>query len=105
WWDFFEFCGMPEEDMLDKPRAVAGLEFVERIDVVKYKKTGKPTGTVVDRYRYPLQEMEIKRGKQLKLQDKSDFGKVIAVDRVARTIDVSKGKEQADNHPRAAFEH
>src|SRR5207245_511885 len=31
------------------------------------------------------------------------FGRVVAVDRTARTVDVSKGRKQTNNHPSSAF--
>ena len=95
---------MPEEELFDEPSAVAGLEFVERVEVVLNKKTGKPTGSVVDRYRYPPQEMEI-RGDDVKLTDGTKFGEVVQADRGARTLDVRKGKKHAETHPTALFAH
>jgi len=104
WWEYFRLVEMPEEDLIDERAAVAGLEFVERVRKVVSKKTGKPTRSVVDRYRYPAQEMEIEPGDSVSLQDKKPFGKVVAVDRKARTIDVRKGPSRAATHPTAMFE-
>ncbi len=103
WWEFFRLVEMPEEDLIDERAAVAGLEFVERIRRIVSKK-GRPTGSVVDRYRYPAQEMEIEARDGVSLQDKKPFGKVVAVDRKARTIDVRKGPSRAETHPTAMFE-
>jgi uncharacterized protein len=104
WWEYFNLCGLPVEELYDEQDAIAGLELVERVNV-SVSKTGRPTGPVTDRYRYPEQEMEIGRKDDLKLQDGTKFGEVVAVDRIARTIDVKKGKAQADLHPAAAFAH
>ena len=92
WWEFFRLVELPEEDLIDERAAVAGLEFVERVRLILSKK-GRATGSVVDRYRYPAQEMEIETRDNVSLQDKKAFGKVVAVDRKARTIDVQKGPE------------
>lgn len=105
WWEYFRLRDLPEEDLFDEPQAVAGLEYVERVMVVANVKTGKPTGSVVDRYRYPAQEMEIRRKDELKLKDGKKLGDVVQVDRTALTIDVQKGPAQAGNHPTAAFAH
>jgi uncharacterized protein len=106
WWKYYEMLRATDDELLDEPEAVAGLTFVDRVEVVMGgKKKNRPTGSVVDRYRYPPQEMEIRRGKTLKTRDASTFGKVVAVDRAARTIDVKKGKAQAELHPKAVFEH
>ena len=104
-WEYFRLKELPEEDLFDEPQAVAGLEFVERVTVVAHKKTGKPTGSVVDRYRYPPQEMEVRPKDELKLRDGKTLGDVDGVDRTARTIEVTKGPAQAENHPTSAFAH
>jgi uncharacterized protein len=105
WWEYFRLRDMPEEDLFDEPSAVAGLEFVERVEVARHKKTGKPTGPVTDRYRYPPQEIEIRARDDVKLTDGSNFGEIIVADRLARTLDIRKGKKQAGTHPTALFAH
>jgi uncharacterized protein len=105
WWEYFRLRDLPEEDLFDEPQAVAGLERVGRIQIVTNVKTGKPTGSVVDRYRYQPQEMEIRQGDELKLKEGSKWGEVIDVDRVHLTIDVKKGRMQADVDPASAFAH
>ncbi len=104
WWEYYRLRDLPPEDQADEPMAVVGLEFVERVDVKVHKKTGKPTGTVTDRYKYaPRQEMEIDEGDSLTLADETDWGTVAAVDRVAKTIDVQKGPKVTDVHATSAF--
>jgi uncharacterized protein len=104
WWEYFRLRDLPEEDLFDEPQAIADLAFVHRVDV-KLRKSGKPTGSVVDRYRYPPQDMEIGIGDELKLKDGVSFGKVRDVDRAARTIDVGKGPKVAEHHPTSVFAH
>jgi uncharacterized protein len=104
WWEYYRLRELPEEDLFHEPKAVAGLVFVSRVLEVLGKK-GKPTGSVVDRYRYPLQEMEIRAGEELKAQDGKKWGEVVDVDRKALTIDVKKGPSKAELHPSAVFEH
>jgi predicted RecB family nuclease len=99
WSTHFRLCEAPEEDLHDKTDAIAGLEFVERVGPVLNKKTKKPTGSVIDRYRFPPQEMEIARGATLWLRDKTTWGQLVAIDRAARTADVKKGSDTADIHP------
>jgi predicted RecB family nuclease len=101
WWEYFRLKEMPEDELLDESRALAGLRWVERVEVITHKKSGKPTGSVVDRYAYPIQEVEL-RGK-LKLQDGRGFGEVKCLDREARTVDIRKGRSVADVHPSAVF--
>ncbi len=124
WWEYFRLRDLAEEDLFDEPQAVAGMRFVERVEVVRRKKGGRPTGSVIDRYEFPSQEMEIRRGAELHLltadAENADtdegsrgrsrtsgtrFGEVVKVDRAAQTIDVKKGPTQAENHPSAVFAH
>ncbi len=102
WWEYFRLRDLPEEDLFDERKAVAGLTFVERVGPV-IGKTGRATGSMIDRYTYPLQDIEIDEGDNLKLQVDAPFGEVLAHDRIARTLDIKKGKAAIDVHPRAAF--
>ena len=102
WWEYYRLRDLPDEDLFDEPQAIAGLDFVARVEAVIGKR-GRPTGSVVDRYQYPIQEMEIVRGDELRLRDEQRFGKVAAVDRLARTIDVRKGPSVAGTHPASCF--
>jgi uncharacterized protein len=103
WWEYFRLCDLAEEDLYDERAAMAGVTFVERVGLGVSKKTGRSTRSVIDRYRYPAQEMEIDPGDEVWLQDRAPFGKVIAVDRVGLTIDVKKGPMRAGLHPSAMF--
>ena len=105
WWEYFRLRRLPDDELLDERQAVAGLEFVERVEEIRNAKTKKPTGSVLDRYRFPEQEFEIKADDMLKLRDGPTFGEVLAVDRVAGTLDVKKGKTQTGHHPTSAFTH
>ena len=105
WWKFFELCDSSDEDLIDEKDAVAGLVHDGTRTLVVTAKTNKPTGSVIDRYRYPQQEMEIRRGNEMKTRDGLKFGDVLAVDRIGRTLDVKKGKARMDSHPTAVFAH
>lgn len=103
WWEYFRLRDLPEEDLYDEPQAIAGLEFVERLEVRRSAK-GKPTGSVVDRYRYPAQEMECEKG-DLRLRGGARLGSLYALHRAARTVDIEKGKANAEFHPTSVFSH
>ncbi len=105
WWEYFRLRDLPEQDLFDEPQAVAGLTYTGRVDAACRSKTGRPTGSVIDRYRYPAQEIEIRPKDELKLNDGTKLGDVVRVDRTAFTIDVRKGPTQAERHPTAAFAH
>ena len=96
WWEYFRLRELPEEDLLDEREAVAGLQFVERVATT--------SRSVVDRYAFPSQELEINVGSDLKVQnDTGAFGTLAALDRERMTIDVKKNKTRADIHPTALF--
>ncbi len=105
WWEYFRLRDLPDEDLFDEPQAIAGVRHVQRVGFVPHARTGKPTTSVIDRYAYPVQEMEVRRKDDLKLRDGKKFGAVVALDRIGLTIDVKKGPSQADNHPTSFFAH
>jgi predicted RecB family nuclease len=98
WWEFFRLRDLAEEELYDEKRALAGLVHVGRLP-----KTTKGEKTPVDRYRYPAQECSIKADDELRLTDGERFGKVIAVDADARTVDVKKPAKLDGTHPSACF--
>lgn len=95
WWNYFRLLDLSEEEMLDDPEALSGLEFVERVGMAKTRP--------VDRYRFPSQETKIRDGDKLKLTSGDAFGSVGAMDLRGRTLDILKHKKQADVHPTAVF--
>lgn len=103
WWEHFRLAALAADDLLEESAGVGGLEFVARVEVVLHKTTRKPTGSVVDRYRYVLQETEVGRG-PVKQAGGDAFGDVVRYDRQARTLDVKKGRTMAEVHPSAIFQ-
>jgi uncharacterized protein len=100
-WEYYRLRDLPEDELLDERKGVAGLQFVEQVDVTINRKTGKPTGSVVHRYSYPPQDVEV-RGR-LKCQDGRGFGEIVRHDRELRLLDIKKGQGRADTHPSCAF--
>jgi uncharacterized protein len=97
WWEYFRLRDLPEDDLLDERAAVAELEFALEVERIKQSS--------VLRYSYPEQELEIRRNDDLKLQDGTGWGKVVAIDRARRTIDVKVGPSKVNLHPTSAFKH
>jgi uncharacterized protein len=100
-WEYYRLRDLPEDELLDERKGVAGLQFVEQVDVTINKKTGKPTGSVVHRYSYPPQDIDV-RGR-LKCQDGRGFGEIVNHDRELRLLDIKKGRGRGDTHPSCAF--
>jgi uncharacterized protein len=102
WWEFYRLLELPEDDLFDEPKAVAGLVHVGEVGTIVNKK-GKPTGSTIHRYRYPPQDVELGDGDKLRGQDDKPFGEIVALDRHGRTLDLKRGRKGVDTHPTAAF--
>jgi predicted RecB family nuclease len=105
WWKYFSLCDATDDELMDEPVAVSGLEHVATVRTITHATTHRPTGGVVDRYRYPPQEVTIDVGDELHIAEKKKYGTVTAIDRADCTIDIQKSKAQATNHPTAVFAH
>lgn len=96
WGDYHRLRAKLREALEDEPGALVGLEFLERLVAPL---PGGRAKAVTDRYRFPPQELEIRKGYELRLPDDSKLGVVEAVDRADLTIDVKKTIASADVHP------
>ena len=108
WWEYYRLLSLSEEELLDERAAIAQLQFVGRMRQVKK--------SFIDRYRFPPQETELRRGDELKmtriaetedgpvLRDRS-FGSVDDVDLAGSTIDIKKGPSIQNQHPQFVFKH
>jgi uncharacterized protein len=94
WWEFFRMKDLTDEDLLDERSAIAGLTFVARLGVVRKIPT--------DRYSFDKQETDV-RASDIVCQRGEKFGEVVAIDAVARTVDIKKTKKTTDVHPSAVF--
>ena len=99
WWEYFRLRDLTDEEMLDTRGAIAGLQFVKRVETIKR--------SVVDCYAYPSQEVSIQRDDKVKtsLIDGGLFGVVVDIDSTASQIQIKKGPSRADLHPRTLFAH
>jgi predicted RecB family nuclease len=105
WWEYFQLIGLSDEELLDEPSAIVGLEFVGREGPFIGGKSGRPTGSMRDRYRYPPQECEIRVGQALKTRSEQTFGEVLVIDRANRTLTIKRGKTALDLSPSVVFSH
>ena len=99
WWEYHRLADLTDEEFLEERAAIAGLSPIGRVDTIKK--------SVVDRYSFPPQETEIRRGAKLKqgAGDHASFGEVVGIDLAARTIDIKKGPSIAETHVATAFTH
>ena len=99
WWEFFRLRDLTEAELLDERAAIAGLRFVARV--------GGTPKSPIDRYTYPAQETDVREGDDVRLPDPDGkrFGKVDAIDRFARSVDMKKAGAYSHVHPSAVFAH
>ena len=101
WWEYFRLSGLDDEELLGEKDALVGLEFVEDV--------GKSDRSRVHRYRFPKQDVSIRVGDELcfagEEQKKAKAGEVVAIDLVARTVDLKKPKAMLEVHEATLFEH
>jgi uncharacterized protein len=87
-WEYYRLRDLPEDELLDEAKAIAGLQYVG--EVAKVKKS------TIHRYSYPPQDVEMRPGARLKLQNKTSVGTLEALDRINRKIDVKQGPSRAE---------
>lgn len=97
WWEYFRLCGLPDEELLEEKAGLSGLAFEQTVD--------RPKKSVVDRYRFPPQDCEIRAGDQLESREEGRCGNVEAIDAAQGFIDIKKGPSIADKHPASVFTH
>lgn len=81
WWEFFRLADLDDEARLQEKGALAGLEFVGQLSATK-------RGVVVNRYRYPPQEFDADEKDELFTNATHKIGRLEAIDRDARTVDI-----------------
>lgn len=97
WWEYFRLRDLSAEDLLFERDGLAGLEFVAQVDG-----TAK---TPVHRYRFVLQDTDIRPGDELHSLGGEKFGRVADIALDQRTIDIKKRGDTANLHPEAVFAH
>jgi hypothetical protein len=97
-WEFFSVKDLSQEELYDKNTAVAGLSLRQRMPKMSPRERAP-----IDQYHYPAQECSIRPGDTLYTLDEQKFGDVVAVDLVARTVDVRKPIKLDGFHATAVF--
>ena len=44
WWEFFRLADLDDDALMDERKAVSGLEYVERVELVLNKRPASPPG-------------------------------------------------------------
>ncbi len=97
WWEFFRLAALSPEELRDEKHGLWGLELVGTVP---------SSGRIpVHRYRFPVQDHDVRRSQDLYENAETKIGSVEAVDPTGRTIDVKKTGATKDLHPFAVFAH
>lgn len=102
YWERFRLAELSDDELLEERQALAGLEHVERVEESRFKNGN--VKSVVDRYRYPAQEVELGRKGELRMSGGAIIGSIADHDRAGRTIDIKKGRGTPAVHPTAVFQ-
>lgn len=94
WWEYFRLCDLPDNELLEEKPAIAGLQFTGQ------RQTDKKS--VLDLYRFPGQECDIREGDKLKASG-NPFGEVVSIDTTSGEICIKKGPSIIDVHPTSVF--
>lgn len=94
WWEYFRLRDLQPDELLDERAAIAELEFVE--DLSNEKST-------IHRYRFPAQEVSLKKNDSLVDLEESQVGKVAELRPAARTVDIEKAANARATHPTAVI--
>jgi uncharacterized protein len=99
WWEFYRLVDLDAEELLDEREAISGLVF-------EGVQEGGTARCPIHRYSYPHQEVNIEEGDLLTEGGTEEaVGTVVAIDKVARRLDVKRRQKTKDRHPVAVFHH
>ena len=94
WWEYFRLCDLSDAELIEDKSALGGLHYL--------RETARIKRSAVHRYGFPPQDHAIDRA--LDIHDpktKSGAGTLVAIDEIARTIDLKRGLTSAVPHPSA----
>ncbi|MGY3531169.1 TM0106 family RecB-like putative nuclease [Bradyrhizobium sp. USDA 4452] len=97
WWEYFRLSDLSAEDLLHERAGVGELTFLGAV--------GGTVKTPIHRYRFAVQETDVRPDDDLKSVGGDKFGSVVAISDDERTIDIKKRQDTASFHPEAVFAH
>ena len=96
WWEYYRLLGLEETALMDERRAVAGLI---------YDRTVEANRAPVQRYRFPSQDVDVRKGDSVHGLNGDPLGQITSVDLRGHTIDIKKRVDSADEHPGGVVLH
>ena len=98
WWEYFRLKDLNAEELLEERSAIGRLQYET---TVARSTTGIPT----DRYKFEVQETDLRGNEDIYSVGGDKIGKAIALSPNERTIDIKKFRASADTHPEAIYAH
>ena len=96
WWEYFRLLDLPLEEYAEERSALAGLTFRETV--------GGTPRKPVHRYEFAPQDHDVRRGDEVCVPvTGKPFGKIVALDVAAHTIDVEHTGRYAELRPERLF--
>ena len=97
WWEYYRLRDLSAEDLLHERAGLAGLMLLEQ--------AGGTAKAPIHRYKFELQDTDIRPEGKLRSIGGAHFGTVVAISHDDRTIDIKKRGDTADFHAEAVFAH
>ena len=94
WWDYYRLRDMKDDELLEERSSLAGLRHEGHIRMEK--------NSPVERYSFPKQETEIRRGDKL-CYGELNVGTVERIDIGERVIEIKRSGKTAAIHPTSVF--
>jgi len=94
WWEYYRLRDMKDEELLEERSALAGLKHEGHVRMAKK--------SPVERYSFPKQETEVRRGDKL-CHGELSIGTVERVDVGERVIEIKRTVKTSGMHPTSVF--
>lgn len=92
WWEFFRLKELPEDQLLEERKAISFLEYTGNREPEKR--------SVVDEYKFPPQECDLRKGQTIEDQENNKIGAVHEIDVETGVLRIKKGPSKKDiPHP------
>lgn len=95
WWEYFRLRDLPLDDYADERSALTDLEFVGTF--------GGTARRPVHRYRFPVQDHDVRRGDEVCVPDGRRLGEIDDLDLGVHTVDIRHGGNSAEERPTHVF--
>ncbi len=100
WWEYYRLSESSLEELIDERQAVSQLQFVGHVE-----SPGGQAKALVHRYRFPLQDTNLRGGEELRVPGGDPVGTLEAIDIGKLTLDIKKRRATVNEHPHAVFAH